>query len=147
MEPKCEYAVSPGSVDTVPSPQQYHPCRCRGVSAGRRGFPSDQCEPKCLSLNAECKTEQLMCEVKLKNIPITTDKDFILTLLKTYQVRFCQNNLHSISIPHREKWYNSASCLEYFTGDSFPHFSVRFDKRLLRVHTAVAPPLHQLTGS
>lgn len=74
--------MSPGPVDTVPA---YNGTSPAGVEASqlRRDFLSHHCELKRSSLNAEYKTEQLMCEVRLKNIPITTDKDFIITLLKT----------------------------------------------------------------
>lgn len=51
-------------------------------------------------------------QIMLKNIPITTDNDFIITLLKTYQLGFHQNSLHTRSIPHREKRHNSA-CLMF----------------------------------
>lgn len=122
MEPKCECVVSPGSVETCLHGDQS--CRYGGVSAERKAFLSHHCE--CSHLNVEWKTEQLTCEVKLKNIPITTDKDFTITLLKIYQLGFCQNNLHSRHIPHRETWQNFTWCLGYFTRQSFPHFSVRF---------------------
>lgn len=90
--------VSPGSIETCL--HRDRSCRYGDVSAERRAFLPHRCE--CSHLNAECKTEQLTCEVKLKNIPITTDKEFTITLLKIYQLGFCQNNLHSRRIPHRE---------------------------------------------
>lgn len=80
MEPKCEHVVSPGSVDTVPA---YNGISLAGaeVSQLTKRFPVTSLRPKCFSLNAECNTEQLICEVKLKNVPITTDKDFIKNIL------------------------------------------------------------------
>lgn len=59
-------------------------------SAGvQNRFPlSHHREPKCLCLNAECKTEQLLGDIKLKNISITPDKDFIITLLKYISLDF-----------------------------------------------------------
>lgn len=41
--------------------------------------------------------------IMLKNIPITTEKDFIITLLKTYELGFHQNRSIHHSTPHREK--------------------------------------------